>query len=620
MKPLLSLCMIVRNEAELLERCLQSVASIVDEIIIVDTGSTDATKQIAAIYTSQVHDLEWTQDFAAARNASIARASGEWILILDADEYLDSANLSLLKTFLHSHNRREPIGVVLPVYNFVGALNSGKVSQSKAMRLFTRHPDLSFVRPIHEQLQSRTGSIIELEFEMPIYHTGYTEETIESKQKTKRNEAIFQQMREQGRLTPYDSFTLGNEYLAQDRYQEALSCYLEADQTSEHDKSWLPLCKGNRINCLMKLHQYTLANEQIKLAKSRWSNVCDFYWLEGYMLAQIGMDKEAIQSLETCIRIAEKKSEHPTYLISPNYGSTLPLQQLFVLHLRRFDTQQAVFYLTKLCYAIPNNQSALLKLIKLIAVPEQSSQIETFFHSLYPNPDPIQLTMILDVCIQLGSKPQSELYWKHCSLTNIDLPPVIILQYSVLHEDWPLFQQTHKQQPESDLKWEATIYRAALVWPQYELDLRTQLSQEFLTDPNPIASVCLQLFREGRYDLYDELIQKHEEHFEDLANLLGNAFYEDRQYELALDYYSILLERGSLTGQGYENLARLYFMQGEMVEGLEFAEKALEHSPERIDLYMLLLLQVSDPSQKLQVQSKLLRLYPGLLHFPLAPL
>jgi glycosyltransferase involved in cell wall biosynthesis len=621
MKPLLSLCMIVRNESELLERCLQSVSSIVDEIIIVDTGSTDATKQIAAHYTSQIYDLEWTQDFAVARNTSIAKASGQWILILDADEYIDSTNFELLKTFLHSHNNREPIGVILPVFNFVGALNSGKVSRSNAIRLFTRHPDLSFVRPIHEQLQSRTGSLIELELEMPIYHTGYTEETIAYKQKTNRNEAIFQKMKEQGLLTPYDSFTLGNEYLVQDRYQEALSCYLEADQLSELNKSWLPQCKGNRINCLMKLHQYTEAYAQIKLAKNRWSNVCDFYLLEGYLLAQIGMDKEAIQSLETCILIAEKKSEHPTYLISPNYGSTLPLQQLFIIYSRLFDTQKAVFYLTKLCYASPNNLTVLLQLIKLIATPEQSDHIETFIHSLYPNPTPNQLVMILDVFVQLGFKSLSTLIWRRCGLENINLSVELILNYSVLHEDWTLLQQTLIQLPDGlDKKWDISIYRATMIWPQYKSELRKRLSTEFTADPATIVVICLALFNQGRYDQYDELIGRHQEHFEVFANLLGDAFYADRQYELALDYYSLLLEREALSGQGYENLARLYFMQGETAEGLDFAEKALELSPERIDLSMLLLLNISDSSRKIQIQSKLQRLYPGLLHFPIAPL
>ena len=85
----ISLCMIVKNEERVLARCLDSVADLVDEIIIVDTGSTDATKEIAARYTEQIYDLVWQDDFAAARNFSFSKASMDYIYTHDAAEVLD---------------------------------------------------------------------------------------------------------------------------------------------------------------------------------------------------------------------------------------------------------------------------------------------------------------------------------------------------------------------------------------------------------------------------------------------------------------------------------------------------------------------------------------------------
>src|SRR3989338_2192906 len=87
-KPWLSLCMIVRDEEQFLEDCLRSVQGLADEIIIVDTGSKDKTKEIAARYTPAIFDLPWQDDFALARNESLKRATGDWILVLDADEVL----------------------------------------------------------------------------------------------------------------------------------------------------------------------------------------------------------------------------------------------------------------------------------------------------------------------------------------------------------------------------------------------------------------------------------------------------------------------------------------------------------------------------------------------------
>ena len=88
----ISLCMIVKNEEKVLARCLDSIADLMDEIIIVDTGSTDATKEIAARYTDNIYDFEWIQDFSAARNFAFSKATKEYIYSADADEVLDEEN------------------------------------------------------------------------------------------------------------------------------------------------------------------------------------------------------------------------------------------------------------------------------------------------------------------------------------------------------------------------------------------------------------------------------------------------------------------------------------------------------------------------------------------------
>lgn len=88
----ISLCMIVKNEAAVLARCLDSIADLVDEIILVDTGSTDRTKAIAAAYTDKIYDFPWNGDFSDARNFSFSKASMDYIYTADADEYLDSVN------------------------------------------------------------------------------------------------------------------------------------------------------------------------------------------------------------------------------------------------------------------------------------------------------------------------------------------------------------------------------------------------------------------------------------------------------------------------------------------------------------------------------------------------
>ena len=100
----ISLCMIVKNEERILGRCLDSLAGLVDEMIIVDTGSTDRTCQVAARYTDQIYPFEWTDDFSAARNYAFSKARMEYIYSADADEVLDPENrerfLALKETLL----------------------------------------------------------------------------------------------------------------------------------------------------------------------------------------------------------------------------------------------------------------------------------------------------------------------------------------------------------------------------------------------------------------------------------------------------------------------------------------------------------------------------------------
>ena len=87
-----SLCMIVKNEEKVLGRCLSCLADLMDEIIIVDTGSTDGTKNIAAEYTDKIYDFRWIDDFSAARNFAFSKATGDYIYSADADEILDEVN------------------------------------------------------------------------------------------------------------------------------------------------------------------------------------------------------------------------------------------------------------------------------------------------------------------------------------------------------------------------------------------------------------------------------------------------------------------------------------------------------------------------------------------------
>lgn len=180
--PKLSLCMIVKNEEDVLSRCLKSVKSIVSEIIIVDTGSTDRTPDIAKEFGATTLQYEWADDFCAARNFSLDQATGDWVLVLDADEVLIYDSSKQI-TRLLTDNQVE--GYYIRVVNLLGEPPDLETSDDMVVRLFRNRREYRFEGPIHEQVKASicqaVGDHALKRMPLTIYHDGYLAENIKKK-------------------------------------------------------------------------------------------------------------------------------------------------------------------------------------------------------------------------------------------------------------------------------------------------------------------------------------------------------------------------------------------------------------------------------------------------------
>lgn len=149
----ISLCMIVKNEEKILARCLDSIADMMDEIIIVDTGSTDRTKEIAARYTDQIYDFTWIDDFSAARNFAFSKATKEYIYTADADEVVDEENRE--RFWALKQAMLPEIEIVQMVYG--NQLQHGTVynfDEEYRPKLFKRLREFVWIDPIHETVRT----------------------------------------------------------------------------------------------------------------------------------------------------------------------------------------------------------------------------------------------------------------------------------------------------------------------------------------------------------------------------------------------------------------------------------------------------------------------------------
>ena len=144
----ISLCMIAKNEEDVLERCLKSVADLVDEIIIVDTGSTDRTKEIAARFTDKLYDLPWQDDFSAARNESFSHASMDYCMWLDADDILLEEDRNAFRAMKDTLD--PTVAVVMAPYH-TGFDESGQVTFSYYReRLIKSRAGMKWAGAVHE--------------------------------------------------------------------------------------------------------------------------------------------------------------------------------------------------------------------------------------------------------------------------------------------------------------------------------------------------------------------------------------------------------------------------------------------------------------------------------------
>lgn len=209
----LSLCMIVKDEEEVLARCLESVKDCVDEIVIADTGSTDRTKQIARGYTERVFDFPWVDDFAAARNFALAQTHGDYWLWLDADDVVSSENAEKITALKPLLETQSPDMVMCPYVVAFGE-DGAPLTAFYRERIMKRNSNFCWAGRVHECIAPR-GNVVTSD--ACVFHLS------NKKPRGARNLHIYQKWAAQEELNARDLFYYGREL-----YYNRLYCEAEA--------------------------------------------------------------------------------------------------------------------------------------------------------------------------------------------------------------------------------------------------------------------------------------------------------------------------------------------------------------------------------------------------------
>ncbi|MEN6350455.1 MAG: glycosyltransferase [Syntrophomonas sp.] len=306
-KTRLSLTMIVKDEEKCLNRCLDSVKDLVDEIIIVDTGSTDKTLDICRSYNAQVFPYKWNNNFAEARNFGLDKVTMDWVLWLDADEELALRNREQLRTLFADYD-----AISVPLVNYYGEkIDHDQVVQIAQPRFFRNHMGFRFENKIHEWLnissayeQERVGFL-----DLEIYHYGYVNSQIEGKQKFNRNVNLLLQELKEEKSHAWTHYYLATEYSRRKKFKKAFehvnqSILLFIDEGTIPPPSMLYSLK---YSILIETGSWDGAWPGIKSAVKMFPDYVDLKFYMGVILYNKHMYQEALDCFMECIQLGETR-------------------------------------------------------------------------------------------------------------------------------------------------------------------------------------------------------------------------------------------------------------------------------------------------------------------------
>ena len=340
--------MIVKNEKENLLRCLSSAKPYVDEIIVVDTGSEDGTPEIAAEYGAKVSYFEWCDDFAAARNYAISQASGDWVLVLDADEELVASPEDLRK-LLTSNTK-----VLAYSISREEVITQEEMTPLITLRLFRNLPEFQYVSRFHEQLKYQNQDINphlvgHLE-SYKILHYGNGEQQVLQKNFS-RNIPILESIRQKEGLSLMLLYCLAGMYGATGQTAKAHECYAEAferlltnliEGIIPDDLSFVPSLLFTLGSQFIQQRDYETSRLICQRGLEWFPNFPPLNYLTGAIIRALGFPLGAVVYFENCLDLGKENNYYKGEPFEQSYLTTYPAYDLGCTYIDLERPQEAL--------------------------------------------------------------------------------------------------------------------------------------------------------------------------------------------------------------------------------------------------------------------------------------
>lgn len=400
MEAKISLCMIVKDEAQNLKRCLESVAGAVDEIIVVDTGSTDDTCKIAREMGAQVDFFPWNENFSDARNASLERATGEWILFLDADETLAEESKAALHRLAVDSNVE---GYFVKILNYLG--NEGWIETCTDMvfRLFRNRAQYRFRGAIHEQiadviLEKNSRAVYRMAEELVIIHYGYLDRHIEEKDKKNRNIKIIEKELAEDPENRLLRYHYGVELYRAGRYGEAAEELTRAANGIDPNTIYLPKLLRYIVMSHQSAGQPEQALEVAAIGHGFFPDYADLYYYAGLLHLELKQYVKAGEAFQKAVNMPAQPAYYASFGGVRGFRSYYHLGQISEIFL---NYEEAIKYYMASVQDNSDFLHALEGIIRILKPKEDPEYVkgclEKFFDFCTP-----------DACQKVG-----EIFYRH---------------------------------------------------------------------------------------------------------------------------------------------------------------------------------------------------------------
>jgi len=302
----ISICILAKDEDELIVECIESVSQFVREIIVLDTGSSDGTIELATRAGASVFQYEWEGDFSKARNHLISLASEPYIFMLDADERFTGGKEELENTI------KELTGVgQVKIVNYI---SNEEQSETYISRIFKNKQGYYYDGVIHEQLMLNGMTITPQKTRVSINHLGYQKEIVSGKRKLERNIALLKKQLAVQPHNPYVLFQLGRTFYVQGDYTQAVTSFLEANryiESSSEVPTYYPSLVIQLAYSLMKLKQWDQLKKLFLFGIEKYPEYTDLYFMYGVSIIESKNVSEFSlipQLFTTCLELGEPDS------------------------------------------------------------------------------------------------------------------------------------------------------------------------------------------------------------------------------------------------------------------------------------------------------------------------